>query len=70
MMAVDILPAEIPRESSVDFSRVLARFLPEMEKADFSKDFDGLVLPAELRRAVIVHRGELTAEYRYLKAFL
>jgi alpha-aminoadipic semialdehyde synthase len=70
MMAVDILPAEIPRESSADFSRVLAKFLPEIEKADFSKDFDGLMLPTELKRAVIVYRGELTPDYRYLKAFL
>jgi alpha-aminoadipic semialdehyde synthase len=70
MMAVDILPAEIPRESSADFSRVLARFLPEIEKADFSRDFEGLPLPPELKRAVIVYRGELTPDYAYLKSFL
>ena len=70
MMAVDILPAEIPRESSADFSRVLARLLPEIEKADFSKGFDGLLLAAELKRAVIVYRGELTPDYAYLKSFL
>jgi alpha-aminoadipic semialdehyde synthase len=70
MMAVDILPAEIPRESSADFSRVLASLLPELEKADFSKGFDGLLLPPELKRAVIVYQGELTPDYRYLKTFL
>ena len=70
MMAVDILPAEIPRESSADFSRVLARLLPQMAKADFSKDFDGILLPAELKRAVIVYQGELTPDYAYLKSFL
>jgi alpha-aminoadipic semialdehyde synthase len=70
MMAVDILPAEIPRDASVDFSRVLKRFLPELDRADFSSDFKALSLPAELKRAVIVHRGELTPDYAYLKSFL
>jgi len=70
MMAVDILPAEIPRDASCDFSRVLKRFLPEMDRADFSKDFATLALPAELKRAVIVYRGELTPDYVYLKPFL
>jgi alpha-aminoadipic semialdehyde synthase len=67
---VDILPAEIPRESSIDFSRVLKQFLPEIGKADFSKGFEEVSLPPELKRAVIVYQGELTAEYAYLKSFL
>jgi len=70
MMAVDILPAEIPRDASVDFSRVLKRFLPELEQADLSVGFDALSLPAELKRAVIVYRGELTPDYAYLKSFM
>jgi alpha-aminoadipic semialdehyde synthase len=70
MMAVDILPAEIPRESSVDFSRVLSQLLPQLAKADFSKDFERLLLPAELKGAVIVYKGELTPDYAYLKSFL
>ena len=70
MMAVDILPAEIPRDASVDFSRVLKRFLPELDQADFSVGFDAISLPAELKRAVIVYRGELTPDYAYLKAFI
>jgi saccharopine dehydrogenase (NAD+, L-lysine forming) len=70
MMAVDILPAELPRESSADFSRVLRRFLPEMACADFSKGFGALVLPPEIKRAVIVHRGELTPDYAYLNSFI
>ena len=70
IMAVDILPAEIPRESSIDFSRVLKQFLPEIGKADFSKGFEEVSLPPELKRAVIANQGELTAEYAYLKSFL
>jgi alpha-aminoadipic semialdehyde synthase len=70
MMAVDILPAEIPRDASIDFSRVLKRFLPELDRADFSERFEALSLPAELKRAVIVYRGELTPDYTYLQSFL
>ena len=39
MMAVEILPSEIPRESSIDFSRVLKQFLPHLATADLSKRF-------------------------------
>jgi alpha-aminoadipic semialdehyde synthase len=70
VMAVDILPAEIPRESSVDFSRVLKQFLPALAEADFSKGFAELGLPDELKRAVIVYKGELTPDYAYLNASL
>lgn len=70
MMAVDILPSEIPRESSVDFSRVLKPLLPQLAAADLSKPFAELALPPELMRAVIVYKGELTPEYAYLNSFL
>jgi saccharopine dehydrogenase (NAD+, L-lysine forming) len=70
MMAVEILPSEIPRESSIDFSRVLKQFLPHIAMADLSKRFAELALPPELKRAVIVYRGELTPDYAYLNSFL
>jgi alanine dehydrogenase len=68
VMAIDILPTEIPRDASVDFSHVLSGFVPAIARADFSVDFDHLALPPELKRAVIVHRGELTPDYAYLEA--
>jgi saccharopine dehydrogenase (NAD+, L-lysine-forming) len=70
MMAVETLPSEIPRESSIDFSRVLKQFLPHLATADMSKPFAELALPPELKRAIIVYRGELTPDYAYLKSFL
>jgi alpha-aminoadipic semialdehyde synthase len=70
VMAVGILPAELPRESSIDFSRVLMRFMPHLATADLSKSFAELDLPPELKRAVIVYKGELTPEYAYLKSFI
>jgi alpha-aminoadipic semialdehyde synthase len=70
VMAVEILPSEIPRESSVDFSRVLRQLLPHLAAADLSRRFAELDLPPELKRAVIVYQGELTPDYAYLKSAL
>ena len=70
IMAVDILPSELPRESSIDFSRVLKAYVPAIAKADFSVPFQQLHLPPEIKRAVILHQGQLTPDYRYLEQFL
>ncbi len=70
VMAVEILPAEIPRESSIYFSRVLTTYLPAIAAADWSADFTRIALPIELKRAVILYRGSLTPEYEYLQTHL
>ena len=70
IMAVEILPAELPREASVYFSGVLKEYIPGIAQADFSGDFDTCQLPAPIKRAVIAYRGELTPEYSYLKKYL
>jgi alpha-aminoadipic semialdehyde synthase len=70
VMAVDILPSEIPRESSVDFSRVLTPLLADLSRADLGRPFAELALPPALKRAVIVHQGELTPDYEYLRSHL
>ncbi|MBD3165777.1 hypothetical protein GF324_04205 [bacterium] len=70
MMAVTILPAELPRESSVEFSEVLRGMLPDLVNADYGVPFDELKLPEHLKRAVIAHKGELTPDYQYIQAFL
>jgi saccharopine dehydrogenase (NAD+, L-lysine-forming) len=68
--AVDFLPSELPRESSIDFSKVLKAFVPAIAKADFSVPFDQLDLPSEIKRAVILYHGQLTPEYRYIERYL
>ena len=65
-MAVDNLPCELPRESSVDFSGTLRDMIPALAKADWGVEFADLALPAHLKRAVVVHRGRLTPAYQYL----
>jgi alpha-aminoadipic semialdehyde synthase len=70
MMAVDILPTELPRESSAYFSDILKTFVPAIAAADYGEAFEALDLPPELKRAVICHLGELTPDYRYIASYL
>jgi alanine dehydrogenase len=70
VMSVDNLPCELPRESSVHFSSVLGRMLPELADVDFDADFPSLNLPPHLKKAVVTHKGALTPGYRYLQEYL
>jgi len=70
VMAVDNLPCELPRESSMEFGRALAPFSAAIARADFSVPFERLELPPEITRALILHQGELTPRYRHMQSFL
>ncbi|MDX1641287.1 MAG: hypothetical protein R3220_06300, partial [Balneolaceae bacterium] len=68
VMAVDILPSELPREASIHFSESLRPYLKSIAKADFS--IEDLSLPAPIKNAVIVHNGKLMPDYSYLQSYL
>lgn len=70
IMAVDILPSELPRESSQTFSDALIGFMPQIISADYKDTFENVKLPSEIKRATILHKGELTPDYEYLKEHL
>ncbi len=70
VMAVDILPSELPRDSSEAFSEALFGFVEPISKADFSASFDDLILPRPLKKAMILHKGKLTPDYEYISQFL
>lgn len=70
VMAVDILPSEIPRDSSIYFSNILKEYIPAIARADYGADFDALDLPAAIKKALIVHKGRLTPEYEYIAQHL
>lgn len=70
VMSIDNLPCEIPAESSTHFSTALKGMLPDLVDVDFAADFPSLNLPSYLKKAVVVHRGELTPDYRYLQEYL
>ena len=67
VMAVDNLPTELPREASEAFGEALIPFVYAMGACDYSAPFKSLDLPAEVKRAVIAHAGELTPDFEYLK---
>jgi hypothetical protein len=70
IMAVDILPSELPRDASEYFSGVLMEYVPDMAQADYSVPFEELALPSEIKRAVIVYQGKLMPAYRYIEKYL
>lgn len=70
ILAVDNLPAELPRESSTHFSETLLPFVPAITNVDPSVAFEESDLPPILKRAVILWQGQLTPNYRYLEAYL
>lgn len=70
IMAVDNLPCELAKESSEFFSNVFRPFIPEMASEVYDVPFEKLNLPGEIRRAVILHKGELTPKYKYMSKFL
>ena len=70
VLAVDILPCELPVDSSAHFSQSLSPFLAALEQADFARPLEQSGLPAELQGATIVYRGKLTEPYRHLESEL
>ena len=70
VMAVDILPSELPRDSSYGFGDVLINFVKSIADCDFSEEYEDLDLPRAIRRALILHNGELTPDFKYLEEFV
>lgn len=70
IMAVDNLPCELPLESTMHFSATLRGMVPDLAAADWGADFERLELPPHLKKAVIVHKGELTPAYGYLRHYV
>ena len=67
ILAVDNLPCELPVDASQHFGDALLRFVPPLARCDWSAPYAHLALPDELKRAVLVHRGEITPPYSYLE---
>jgi alpha-aminoadipic semialdehyde synthase len=70
ILAVDILPSELPREASEYFSEILEPFIPAIAHADLSVPFEEVDLPSEIARAVILYHGKLTPDYKYIAKYL
>ncbi len=70
VLAIDNLPAELPRDASEHFGDSLYPFLAQLAATDPAVEFEFLSLPAAILGAVVTHAGELTPRYRYLEKAL
>ena len=70
VMAVDILPSEWPRDSSMGFSTALFPYVNAIAKANYNSDFSSLDLPMPIKRALILHQGKLTPDFQYLQSYI
>ena len=68
--AVDILPAELPREASHTFAAALTPFIDGLAACDFTVPYEALDLPAPMKAAVIAHQGKLAPDYAYIADFM
>ncbi len=70
IMAIDNLPTELPRDASVEFSRLVRDYVYQIALHAALDISNHAALPAELRRAVITEGKKLTKEYSYLRKFI
>uniref|UniRef100_A0A7S2IIT5 Saccharopine dehydrogenase (NAD(+), L-glutamate-forming) n=1 Tax=Helicotheca tamesis TaxID=374047 RepID=A0A7S2IIT5_9STRA len=75
VMGVDILPTEVPRESSQHFGDALTPLLKEMVRRKASaqaKTFEEFAqdLPYELINACISYKGSFTPTFSYIESFV
>ncbi|MDR3046189.1 MAG: hypothetical protein LBU51_01060 [Bacteroidales bacterium] len=70
IMAVDILPSELPLDASIAFSSAFHDFLPEIVECDFNLSTDKLPLSDPIKKALILHKGKLTKEFEYITKYL
>jgi len=70
VMAVDILPSELPRDSSTGFSNALINYVEPIAVADYDCSFEDIKLPAPVKKAMILHKGQLTPDYKYIEKYL
>lgn len=69
-MSVDILPSELPRDASMGFSEILRNFVKPIAIADYSLPYEELDLPRAIKKALILHNGELTPNFKYIEQHL
>ena len=70
IMSVDILPSELPRESSIYFGDTFLKYVKAIATSDYNVPFELLNLPNPIKKAVILHQGKLTPDYEYIAEYL
>ncbi len=70
VMAVTNLPCEFSADASTQFGSNLAPFYKNIVSADYKKSFADSELAPEIKRAVIMWKGEFTDEFKYMKEYI
>ena len=70
VLAIDNLPAEMPRDASEYFSSTIRDYVYQISAHGAVDVTNHFVLPREIREAVIAEGGHLTPKFKYLKKHL
>lgn len=70
VLAVDNLPAELPRDASDDFSGLIRDYVYQIAAHGINDITNHMAIPVEIRNAVVTQNGGLTKNSSYLKKFL
>jgi len=70
IMAVENLPAEVPKEATEYFGDKLDDFVPFLANANFDGDLPDLKLPKPLMNGLILFKGEFTERFAYMEKYI
>jgi len=70
VLAVDNLPAELPKDASDDFSGLIRDYIYQIAVHGVTDITNHMAIPVEIRNAVITENGRLTKNARYLKKYI
>jgi alpha-aminoadipic semialdehyde synthase len=70
VLAVDNLPAELPKDASDDFSALIREYVYQIALHGARDITKHMAIPAEVRNAVVTQNGKLTKNSRYLSKYL
>lgn len=67
VLAVDNLPAELPKDASSEFSSLIREYVYQIAAHGIKDITNHVAIPIEIRNAVITQNNKLAKNYRYLK---
>ncbi|MGD2279161.1 MAG: hypothetical protein PVH45_03580 [Candidatus Omnitrophota bacterium] len=70
ILAVDNLPAELPKDSSEEFSKLVRDYVYQVSAHGVKDITNHIAIPREVRKAVLLQKGRFTEAYRYMKKFI
>ena len=66
ILSIPNLASELPKDSSKSFSSLLKNYIPQIANAKVTDNFEQLELPEEIKKGIVIYKGKLTPNYKYL----